>query len=194
MWVGEEGAVLLLPRLQRVGTHSSSQLDGSPCCQDHKFWIPPPGISVLSIAPQAPQRAINLDPASNRLQHSTTLSLPVRVGIMETSIPYLAADPLFDVEKPFDTDVPVDHIPGSRESNHVNDERAVTVHLITNPQEWDLEKHGFCFIRAKTSLSAEDAFTRKREVQKDYWFEIEALLHERFPEYSRIECYDCTVS
>jgi hypothetical protein len=112
---------------------------------------------------------------------------------METSISYLAQDPLFDIEKPFDTDVPVDHIPGARASNHKNDERAMTVYPITDPCEWDLEKHGFCFIRAKTGLTAQDALTRKREVQKGYWFEIEALLHENFPQYSRIECYDCTV-
>lgn len=112
---------------------------------------------------------------------------------METSISYLAKDPIFDIEKPFDTDVPVDHIPGARASNHKNDERTMTVYAITDSQEWDLEKHGFCFIHAKTKLKAEDAFTRKKEVQKDYWFEIEALLHENFSQYSRIECYDCTV-
>ena len=112
---------------------------------------------------------------------------------METSISYLAQHPIFDIEKPFDTDVPVEHIPGARASNHRNDQRDVTVYPITNPKDWDLEKHGFCFIRAKTNLTADDAFQRKREVQKDYWYELEALLHENFPEYSRIECYDCTV-
>lgn len=113
---------------------------------------------------------------------------------MQTSISYLAQDPIFDKEKPFDTDVPVDHIPGARASNHSNDERDVTVIPITDPAEWDLEKHGFCFMKAKTGLKAEDALTRKKEVQQDYWYEIEALLHEKFPFYSRIECYDCTVS
>ena len=112
---------------------------------------------------------------------------------MQTSISYLAQDPIFDVEKPFDTDVPVDHITRARASNHSNDERDVTVIPIIDPAEWDLEKHGFCFIKAKTGLKAEDALTRKREVQKDYWYEIEALLHEYFPQYSRIDCYDCTV-
>ena len=112
---------------------------------------------------------------------------------MQTSISYLAQDPVFDVEKPFDTDVPVNYIARARASNHSNDERDVTVIPIVDPTEWDLEKHGFCFIKAKTGLKAEDALTRKREVQKDYWYEIEALLHERFPQYSRIDCYDCTV-
>lgn len=112
---------------------------------------------------------------------------------MQTSISYLAQDPIFDREKPFDTDVPVDHIARARASNHRNDERDVTVFPVTDPAEWDLERHGFCFIKAKTGLKAEDALTRKREVQKDYWYEIEALLHEHFPQYSRIEGYDCTV-
>ncbi|TEY42387.1 hypothetical protein BOTCAL_0391g00030 [Botryotinia calthae] len=44
---------------------------------------------------------------------------------MQTSISYLAQDPIFDIEKPFDSDVPVDHIPGARASNHQNDERVV---------------------------------------------------------------------
>lgn len=112
---------------------------------------------------------------------------------METSISYLAQDPIFEWEKPFDTDVPVDHIPRARAANHKNDEREVTVFPIIDATQWDLEKHGFCFIKATTGLTAEDALTRKEEVQKDYWYEIEALLHQRFPQYSRIECYDCTV-
>lgn len=113
---------------------------------------------------------------------------------METSISYLARDPIFEVEKPFDTDVSVEHIPNARASNHENDEQSVTVHPITDPSKWKLDAHEFCLVKAKTSLTAEDALTRKREVQKDYWYEIEAILHEEFPEYSRIECYDCTVS
>lgn len=112
---------------------------------------------------------------------------------MQTSISYLAQDPIFDREKPFDTDVPVDHIARARASNHINDERDVIVLPVINPAEWDLEKHGFCFLQAKTELTAEDALARKREVQKDFWFEIEALLHKHFPHYSRIDCYDCTV-
>ncbi|GAW14059.1 hypothetical protein ANO14919_034510 [Xylariales sp. No.14919] len=113
--------------------------------------------------------------------------------MMRTSISYLAQDPIFDSEKPFDTDVPVDHIAHARASNHSNDEREVTIFPVTDPSTWDLDKHGFCFIKARTDLKAEDALTRKREVQKDYWYEIEAILHEHFPQYSRIECYDCTV-
>lgn len=112
---------------------------------------------------------------------------------MKTSISYLAQDAIFDKEKPFDTDVPVDHIAGARASNHQSDERTVTVYPIINPGEWDLEKHGFCFIKAKTRLNSQDALTRKKEVQKEYWYEIEAVLHDNFPQYSRIECYDCTV-
>jgi hypothetical protein len=112
---------------------------------------------------------------------------------MQTTISYLARDTIFDKEKPFDTDVPVEHIPHARASNHKNDERDVTVFPVTCPADWDMETHGFCFINADTGLTAEDALTKKKEVQEEYWYEIEALLHERFPQYSRIECYDCTV-
>ncbi|KAK6507664.1 hypothetical protein TWF481_006086 [Arthrobotrys musiformis] len=112
---------------------------------------------------------------------------------METEIHYLAKDELFDREKPFDTDFSVASIPGARSSNHTVDTRTVVVNEITNPDEWDLNTHGFCIIKAETKLDPDDVFTRKKEIQNDYWYEIEAILHEKFPEYSRIDAYDCTV-
>ncbi|KAF1738929.1 hypothetical protein CRV24_000858 [Beauveria bassiana] len=112
---------------------------------------------------------------------------------METSISYLRRDSIFDYEKPFDVDLPVSHIPKARVTNHQNDERNVVAHPLTDATQFSLEKHGFCIIQAKTNLNRDLAFKRKREVQKDYWYEIEAILHENFPHYSRIECYDFTI-
>ncbi|KAM3507749.1 hypothetical protein MY11210_007029 [Beauveria gryllotalpidicola] len=99
---------------------------------------------------------------------------------MEISISYLRHDPIFDTEKPFDIDVPVSHIPKSRASNHQNDERKVVAYPITDAAEFSLEKHRFCIIRTKTNLNPDVALIRKREVQKHYWYEIEAILHENF--------------
>jgi hypothetical protein len=112
---------------------------------------------------------------------------------METTMHYIARSPIFETEKAFDTDFPVDNIEGARGTNHTTDARAVIVHPIQDPTYWDLDVHGFCVLKEKTHLDPQDAFSRKREVQKDYWFEIEAILHEVFPRYSRIESYDCTV-
>jgi hypothetical protein len=112
---------------------------------------------------------------------------------MLTTIPYLARDPIFDKERAFDTDYLERNVGEIRKTNHVFDNQEVTVHDVGSFQGWDLNVHGFCVIKAKTTLSPDDAFNRKKDVQKAYWYEIEAILHERFPEYSRIECYDLTV-
>lgn len=111
---------------------------------------------------------------------------------METKIPYLARSPIFQTEKAFDTDFPVDDVISARKTNHETDERAVKVHDDT--KHWDLDVHGFCVLKAHTHLDPHNVFTSKEKVQKAYWYQIEALLHREFPEYTRIESYDCTVS
>jgi hypothetical protein len=113
---------------------------------------------------------------------------------METHIKYIARSPIFKTEKAFTTDFPVDHVEGARQTNQEDDVRPVTVSCIENPNEWKLDEHGFCFIKAKTRLEAQDTFNRRKEVQKSYWQEIEAILHQHFPQYSRIESFDFTVS
>lgn len=112
---------------------------------------------------------------------------------METIISYLARDAIFEKEKAFDTDFPVDYLEGVRATNHTSDERTVLINEIKEPDKWDLNVHGFCVVKAETSLDPHDAFVRKSEVQSDYWYQIEALLHAKFPHYSRIESYDYTV-
>lgn len=122
--------------------------------------------------------------------------------MFQTEMHYLARSEVFKVERAFDTDYSVDHIPGARRTNHENDAKEVTVTEITDPSIWNLNEHGFCIIKAETSLRFDNAFSRKsafesadvrEEAEKKYWYEIETILHEKFPEYSRIENYDCTV-
>ncbi|KAJ6010020.1 hypothetical protein N7522_005036 [Penicillium canescens] len=112
---------------------------------------------------------------------------------LDTTIAYLARDKIFGKEKAFDTDFPVSHVPGARRTNHTTEEKWVKVHEITEPHDWDLNTHGFCVVRAETHLNPQDIWTRKKEIQKSYWVQIERLLEERFPEYSRIESYDLTI-
>ncbi|KAH0556663.1 hypothetical protein GP486_005535 [Trichoglossum hirsutum] len=109
---------------------------------------------------------------------------------METHVRYLARSPIFETEKAFSTDYPVDHVEGARRTNHEVDDRPVTVSAIEDPSYWKLDVHGFCILHAETHL---DPYKKKREVQDAYWYEIEAILHKHFPQYSRIEGFDLTL-
>lgn len=112
---------------------------------------------------------------------------------MKTHVRYLGRSPIFGKEKAFSTDFPVDHVKGAKRTNHKADHRPMTVTAIKNPSNWKLDVHGFCILHAKTHLNPHDVCTKKREVQAAYWYEIEAILHEHFPQYSRIESFDLTV-
>jgi hypothetical protein len=122
--------------------------------------------------------------------------------MFQTKIPYLARSTIFETEKAFDTDYPVDHVPGARRTNHEDDTRHIHITNITNMENWDLNTHGFCILKAQTSSQTNSIFmdqeayaeiSTQEKVHQKYWYEIEALLHEKFPEYSRIDGYDCTV-
>lgn len=113
---------------------------------------------------------------------------------MKATLNYLARSPVFETEKAFSTDFPVDHVPGARRTNHTIEAREVNITAITDNNTWSLDKHGFCMIRAKTNLDADEVYSPqgREKVQDAYWYDIEAILHEHFPQYSRIECFDLT--
>lgn len=67
------------------------------------------------------------------------------------------------------------------------------VAAIEDPSHWKLDVHGFCILHAETHLDPNDVCTNKRQVQDAYWYEIEAILHKHFLQYSRIESFDLTV-
>ncbi|KAL6409840.1 hypothetical protein AUP68_06238 [Ilyonectria robusta] len=112
---------------------------------------------------------------------------------METHVRYLARSPIFETERAFSTDFPVDHVDRARRTNHEVDDRPVTVAPIEDPSQWKLDVHGFCILHAETHLDPQDVYTKKKEVQGGYWYEIEAILHKHFPQYSRVESFDLTV-
>lgn len=112
---------------------------------------------------------------------------------MKTALDYVSRTPILEKEKSFDTDFLVDWIPGARRSNIVFEQKDVLVTPILDSEHWDIDQHGFCILKAKTNLSVEKAFEKEKETQKAYWYEIEALLHDKFPQHSRIEGYDFTV-
>lgn len=113
--------------------------------------------------------------------------------VLDTSVAYLARDTVFETVKAFDTDFPVAHVPGAQRTNLRVDVKNVQAHEITDSTRWDLDIHGFCVIHAKTHLDPQAVWTQKRQMQTEYWNQIERILEERFPQYSRIESYDLTV-
>ncbi|KAK3382104.1 putative CmcJ-like methyltransferase [Lasiosphaeria ovina] len=113
---------------------------------------------------------------------------------MDTRIRYLSRSPLFETDKAFSTDFPVDHVEGARRTNHEAEHRPMSITAVEDPSHWELDVHGFCFVHAKTDLAADNVYKNKKEVQAAYWYEIEAILHKSFPQYSRIESFDLTVN
>lgn len=107
---------------------------------------------------------------------------------------FLSRDDLYQAEKPYTTDFPVDHIEGAKITNHIFDVRPVTFHdgrVVKKP--FDLDKNGFCFIEAKTSLQAEDATSERTPVMEKYMQEISDILSMKFPQYKEIKCMDFQV-
>lgn len=111
---------------------------------------------------------------------------------LHTTFPYLARDALYQKEKPFTTDF----LPEANHvvlTNHIFDFMDLVVRDARPQREsFSLEKQGFCFLKASTNLSSDNAGDQDF-VEKTYFNEIEALLHDKFPEYTRLECLDYQV-
>lgn len=110
-----------------------------------------------------------------------------------TCMPYMARDRIYYTEKPYTVDFTPEN--GEAASNHVGDHRQIIVHNIppASRDAFHLDVHGFCVLKAKTKLSAAEALMSTRTVQQAYAEEVEDLLHNTFPEYSRIETMNVVV-
>lgn len=107
---------------------------------------------------------------------------------VETTMQYLTRCELYKTEKPYSTDFEVDdRLPIVQKSNYCLSETPVSVKAIKDCNEFSLDIHGFSVVKAQVKLLAEDALQRPREVEGSYFAEIEAILHEKFPEYTRFE-------
>ena len=111
---------------------------------------------------------------------------------VHTTFPYLARDAIYQKEKPYATDF----IPEDRDvalTNHVFDFMDLVVRDAQPQREsFSLEENGFCFLKARTSLD-NDRASDENYVERTYFNEIEAMLHSKFPEYTRLECLDYQV-
>ena len=147
-------------------------------------------------------RSLSLRHRSNRDQHfkiSTHCIYSSRVLVrvemshgLNATIHYLARDMLYRVEKPYYADFEIDHRTG-KTTNQIYHSQEVFIRSIMNPSEFNINTHGFCIIEADSVLNVQDIIRRPQQVEEAYFSEIEALLLEKFPEYSRLEGMELVV-
>ena len=113
---------------------------------------------------------------------------------IDTTVQYLARNKLYETEKPYAADFEVNEEAGAQKTNHIFSTQRVWINTIEAPDDFDINTHGFCVIKAKTDLKPEDALKKPEEVEAAYLNEVKAILHKRFPEYSRLEGIDFVVS
>lgn len=112
-----------------------------------------------------------------------------------TKLQYLARDDRYRVEKPYSADFNVDHLAdGASKSNLVTTTSDVDVKPIADRGNFDINVNGFCILKAKTSLTAEEALTKPETAEPMYQAEVEVILRNHFPEYERFEPLDFVVS
>ena len=79
-------------------------------------------------------------------------------------------------------------------TNHIFDTHPITFHDARMAKEpFALDRNGFCYIKAKTSLQAEDATSERTELMEQYMQEIADILRDKFPQYQEIEFMDFQV-
>ncbi|GLI79323.1 hypothetical protein PoHVEF18_007653 [Penicillium ochrochloron] len=79
-------------------------------------------------------------------------------------------------------------------TNHIFDTRPITFHDARAAKEgFTLDQNGFCFIKAGTSLQAEDAASERTEIMEQYMQEIVGILRTKLPQYQEIKAMDFQV-
>lgn len=107
---------------------------------------------------------------------------------------FLARNELYQTEKPYTTDFPVDDIEGAKMTNQLFDTQPVIFHDARVAKEpLTLDQNGFCFIKAKTSLQAEDATPEKTALMEQYLQEVADILQDKFPQYKEVKSLDFQV-
>ncbi|VUC30708.1 unnamed protein product [Clonostachys rosea] len=111
-----------------------------------------------------------------------------------SEIPFLARSDLYKTEKPYGADFPVDGIKGASITNHVFDIVPITFHDARQLNvPLSLEPNGCCFIKAKTSLVAEDATNKMNEAMSGYVQEVVDIVKRNFPQYVEVKFADFQV-
>ncbi|VUC32068.1 unnamed protein product [Clonostachys rosea] len=107
---------------------------------------------------------------------------------------FLSRNKLYETEKPYTTDFPVEGIDGATMTNHTFDVQSIVFHDARSAKEsFELDRDGFCYINAETSLKAEDATPEKTEMMDRYTDEVVEILRKKFPQYQEIRSMDFQV-
>ena len=110
---------------------------------------------------------------------------------VDSYMTFLSRNELYQTEKPYATDFPVDDIEGAEMTNHLFDTHPVTFHdARATKVPFSLDVNGFCFVKAKTSLRAETATSERTKVMEQYMQEVADIVRETFPEYKEIKPMD----
>ena len=114
---------------------------------------------------------------------------------VEAKLPYLARDILYTKEKPYNADYVVEgKFEDVKPTNHIYDYRPVLIRDARHDRNrFSLERNGFCFLKATTSISASSAVDARTPAVDQFLGEIEVLLTREFPEYTRIEVLEFLV-
>ncbi|KAI1313742.1 putative CmcJ-like methyltransferase [Xylaria venustula] len=113
--------------------------------------------------------------------------------MLKTKVRYLARNDLYSVEKPYSADFAVDESNGAKRSNIITTDHNVRVSPVTSRDVFDLNINGFCLLNGDTALTLEDALDKPEEAELAYQAELERILHNNFPEYTRFEGLDFVV-
>src|SRR6187402_3540278 len=116
------------------------------------------------------------------------------LGEITSHMTFLSRNELYQKEKPYSADFPVDDIEGAKINNHTYDVLPITLHdARVATQSFTLDREGFCYIKAKTTLHAEDATNERTEVMDLYTKELINVIRKNFPQYHDIKFMDFQV-
>ena len=105
----------------------------------------------------------------------------------DTTIQYLARDPLFQTEKPYRAEFDIEETSNIKSTNHIFAAHAVKVGSVKDHKKFELHKHGFCILEATTTLDVQAALDDPDTVEASYLQQVEGILMQKFPEYKRLE-------
>jgi hypothetical protein len=110
-------------------------------------------------------------------------------------IPFLSRQSLYQTEKPFGADFPVYHIDGANITNQIFDIHQVKIRDARQaPDQVNLNEHGFCCLKSKTSLRPDEAATTRTPAIEKYITEVLTFIRNEFPDYIEIRIMDFQVS
>ena len=111
---------------------------------------------------------------------------------VKATLPYLAKIGLYKEQKPFATDF----IPSISDVSLTNHAFEFLDLVVTDARptrdSYTLDEEGFCFLTAPTLVTS-SVVDDKAWMEENYYSEVESVLHDAFPEYSRLECLDYQV-